>query len=315
MQNLRRTLPPLGALVAFEAAARHLNFTVAAEELQAAISKQIRLLEDNLGQQLFIRAHRRIELTLEGRAFLHVVSQALQQMASAAVELRTPVEEASVIVSVSHAFAFLWLSRYLSKFTTAHPEVKLDLLVLAEPREPFGSPVHLTIIAGDGKWSGHEAVLLTREHVTPVCSPAYLERIGGLPDPASLMHADLLELDDAQPACITWRIWLTNHHVGQPRRPTTMRMDSYPLVIEAARAGLGVALGWYSLIEHYLQDGTLVSPMPGTLTTETGLYAVWPSGTTLSASACAFLNWLIDSWAEMPRRAEVPRRVMLRASG
>ena len=304
MRGRRKDLPPLEFLVAFEAAARLASFTAAAEELnltQAAISRQIRLLEQNLGRSLFTRAHRAVRLTTEGREFQHTVTLALSHIANAARGLRAADDRAELTVAADQSVAALWLLPRLEEFQRAQGDLDIRLISSDQEADCLAEEVDLAIIHGDGNWPGFEAELLLDEEVFPVCSPAYLERHGALERPEDLLERVLIDLDDEHWNWINWRVWLTEQNVGLPRDdtgdgagPGSLRrlvINSYPLILQAARDGLGVALGWKHLVSEPLAAGTLVRPLQHTVVTEFGYYLLMRQDRAVSPQAEAFRDW------------------------
>jgi DNA-binding transcriptional LysR family regulator len=286
MRGRRKDLPPLEFLVAFEAAARLASFTAAAEELsltQAAVSRQIRLLEQNLGRSLFTRAHRAVRLTPEGREFQHTVSLALSHVANAATGLRAPEANARLTVATDQSVAALWLLPRLASFQDAHGEIDLRLISSDMEADCLAEEVDVAIVHGDGSWPGYEAALLLDEEVFPVCSPAYLARHGAIARPDDLLGRVLIDLDDDHWNWINWRVWLTEQDIHPPRDasgtgPAGLRrlvINSYPLIVQAARNGLGVALGWKHLVEEPLAAGALVRPLEQTVRTQAAAFCDW----------------------------------------
>lgn len=302
MENLRRALPPLDPLVAFDAAARHESFTRAAEELnlsQAAVSQQIRNLEQNLGTSLFTRAHRRVRLTGEGRAFQHSVSAALRQIAAAAAELRAAPDRARLTVGVDQSVAALWLLPRLPRFHRRFPDVALRLVASDEERDSLSSDIDIAIIHGAGAWPGFASDRFFAEEIFPVCSPDYLagRRIAGAED---LAAQALLELEDARWDWMNWRTWLSRAGAHLPRRPEILLVNSYPLLIEAAKNGQGVALGWARLVDDALAAGALVRPTAGAVGTAFGYHFVWREDRPLAPVAAAFRDWAAAELAQTP---------------
>ena len=300
MRGRRKDLPPLEFLVAFEAAARLGSFTAAAEELnltQAAISRQIRLLEQNLGRSLFTRAHRAVRLTGEGREFQHTVTLALSHIANAARGLRAVDDRAELTLAADQSVAALWLLPRLEDFQQTHGDLDIRLISSDLEADCLAEEVDLAIIHGDGSWPGFEAELLLDEEVFPVCSPAYLERHGAFDRPEALLERVLIDLDDDHWSWINWRVWLTEQNVGLPQDGTgagglrRLVINSYPLILQAARDGLGVALGWKHLVDEPLAAGALVRPLQHTVVTELGYYLLTRRDRAASPEAEAFRAW------------------------
>lgn len=301
MRGRRKDLPPLEFLVAFEAAARLGSFTAAAEELnltQAAVSRQIRLIERSLGRSLFTRAHRAVRLTPEGRDFQHTVSLALSHIANAARGLRAVEGSSRLTVAADQSVAALWLLPKLEDFQREHGDIDLRLISSDLEADCLAEDVDVAIVHGDGNWPGYEAALLLDEEVFPVCSPAYLERHGAIARPADLLERVLIDLDDDHWNWINWRVWLTEQTVDLPHggdRPGGLRrliINSYPLIVQAARDGLGVALGWKHLVDEPLAAGTLVRPLEHLVRTDFGYYLLMRQDREASPEAEAFRDWV-----------------------
>jgi DNA-binding transcriptional LysR family regulator len=301
MRGRRKDLPPLEFLVAFEAAARLGSFTAAAEELnltQAAVSRQIRLIEQSLGRSLFTRAHRAVRLTPEGRDFQHTVSLALSHIANAARGLRAVEGSSRLTVAADQSVAALWLLPKLEDFQREHGDIDLRLISSDLEADCLAEDVDVAIVHGDGNWPGYEAALLLDEEVFSVCSPAYLERHGAIARPADLLERVLIDLDDDHWNWINWRVWLTEQTVDLPHggdRPGGLRrlvINSYPLIVQAARDGLGVALGWKHLVDEPLAAGTLVRPLEHLVRTDFGYYLLMRQDREASPEAEAFRDWV-----------------------
>ena len=296
----RSELPPLSTLQAFEAAGRLLSFTAAAGELnvtQAAISKQVRLLEERLGARLFLRSHRRVQLTAEGRESLPTVMTALTHIAHATLELRAKDAPRRLCLAVDQSIGALWLLPRLQGLLDAVPEATLDIVVSDADARLLAEPVDIAILHGEDRWPTHDAQHLFDEVVYPVCSPAYRRRLPRRPKPADLAKARLIDLGDENWTWINWRIWLTDHGVGLPATYRALTIGTYPLVVEAARRGLGVALAWESLIEDDLAAGTLVRPMTAEVRTRFGYYLAWPRSRAPSPLAQRCMDWIKEQFA------------------
>ena len=293
---MKETLPPLSALIAFEAAGRLQSFTRAAEELnvtQAAVSRQIRLLEDHLGKPLFTRAHRSVELTSEGRSYLHTIFNALTHVSAATRELKSAGPASRLSVAVDQSIAHLWLPQHLRSLREVFPHAGLRLIVSDDERLCLGNDVDVALIHGGGNWPTHEGRLLFPEEVFPVCSPAYLVSRPAL-KLADLRGERLLDLDDDHWNWLNWRQWLTGKGIGMAAAPRSLTMTSYPLVIETARRGLGFALGWRGLVDGDLKEGSLVAPFPDSLKSGLGYHLVWPRDRPQSGAARRFIDWAFE---------------------
>ena len=297
---LKQRLPPLEPLIAFEAAARLLSFTRAAEELhlsQAAVSQQIRSLEERLQVRLFTRSHRAVQLTNEGREYQHSVSLILRQLAGATTDIRNVEFSRQLVIGCDHSFASLWLRPRLAELRHLLPQVTLRLVVDDAEAQIVGGEVQASILHGDGNWPGYRALRLLDEVIYPVCSPDY-DHTHDTDDWLSwLLQAQLIDLADNQWNWINWRLWLGDRASEQALANRGLQISNYPLVIEAACAGLGVALGWNGLIDDYLADGRLVRPVEASLETDFGYYLIYPEGLAEDAVLAQLRTWLSGAFA------------------
>ena len=274
MQN---KLPPLNALRAFEAGARHLSFTKAAEELhvtQAAVSHQVKALEEHLGYPLFKRMTRKLGLTEHGRALFPVVSEAFLRIAETADALRSGGDSRTLTVSVTPAFGAKWLAYRLPRFWQKHPEIDLKVhhsILCADLRY---DDVDVAIRFGHGGWDGLASEFVLRVDYTPVCSPALLKGKHPLKRPGDLRHHTLLHEDDYD----GWTQWLAVAGVSDvdPRRGPII--DDVTVLMQTAVDGGGVALGKLSMVSRDLAAGTLVAPFDITVPSELGYHLVYLPG-------------------------------------
>lgn len=290
-------LPPLDLLHSFEAVARHRSFTLAARELcltQSAVSRQIRSLEDRLGLRLFRRLHRAIDLTAEGQRLFESVTRGLDDLSACLAALGAVTKAPQITVSASVAFAWFWLMPRLQLFGALQPEVDLRVLATDQPVLPGAGDVDVAILFGSGQWEGLEARLLFGERVYPVCSPAYLHNHPALHRPEDLLDQTLLHLEYGKLSFggVDWRSWLLRQGVnGQPVR-RGLRFNSYPMVLQAAEAGHGVALGWSYVTDPLLAEGRLVRPVDRILETRDGYYLCTSADAVQSPGITAFLDWM-----------------------
>lgn len=284
MANLRQQLPPLTALVAFEAAARRCSFTRAAQELnitQAAVSRQIRLLESNLGVSLFHRLHRSVTLTTEGERLLHTVRVALEYLADGVAQIRIQSRAARktlITVVVSHAVASFWLLPRLWQFQAKFSALEVQVLATDQELEQLEQSFDIAIRYGAGNWPGLNARYLGTPEIVTVCSPAYFDR-NPFCQPEQLVQQTLLCQDDLRWDWLDWPIWLAELGIKNKIPHHKLTFNTYPLVIQAALAGQGVALGWRYLVDDLLADGSLIQPLTLSLTSPHQFYLVTPENT------------------------------------
>ncbi len=299
-------LPTLDLFHTFEAVARHRSFTLAAGELcltQSAVSRQIKTLEDALGLRLFRRLHRAIEVTAEGERLFGSVTRGLEDISDCLAALGAVAKASQITVSASVAFAWFWLMPRLERFGTLQPDVDLRVLATDQQVLPGTGDVDVAILFGSGKWDGLDARLLFGERVYPVCSPAYLRDHPEVHRPEDLLDQTLLHLEYGKPSFggVDWRSWLLRQGVnGQPVR-RGLRFNSYPMVLQAAEAGHGVALGWSYVTDPLLAEGRLICPVDRTLETRDGYYLCTSSTAALAPGIRAFLDWISDEAAGQDR--------------
>lgn len=309
MKQYRAHLPPLDALVAFEAAARLSNFTAAARELnlsQSAISQQIQNLEANLGVPLFSRMGRRVHLNHLGREFQHIVARALEQIANASREIRTTRGRAQVTVAADQSIAWMWLMPRLPLFQRAQPDVTIRLVVSDSLADCLNDMVSLALVHGRGNWPGYRSRVLFGEEVFPVCSPGYLDRAGHLQSPEDLRNHTLLHLEDTEWQWLNWRMWLTEMDLEAPSEEHGLVINNYPLLIEAAKNGHRIALGWRYLVDADIQTGRLVRPVEGAVSTDCGYHLAWRSDREPDQGVLALCDWLIGSVSAPPELGQRP---------
>ena len=296
MDTLRRNLPSLSGLVAFEAAARRLSFTRAGEELnvtQAAISRHVCALEADLGVSLFHRAHRRVRLTPDGERLAQAVTLGLQHIARTVGDLRRVRHAGQLTIAASVAFSSLWLMPRLARFHAAHPDVRLRLVAVDRFDDPAAVGVDLTVRYGDGRWPGMVATRLFADEIFPVCSPDYVARHGPFETIEDLLGESILRMDDLDPTWIDWPAWLDAMGVSTPSGQPGLRFNNYTLEVQAAVNGQGIALGWQRLVADLLESGALVRPVEALLPSSDAHYVILPAGGEPSLDAMALHDWLV----------------------
>lgn len=290
-----RRLPPLNALRAFEAAARHGNFSRAADELHvthAAISHQVKALEEEAGVALFHRTGRAVELTDVGRALLPVLTLAFDQMADGWAQVRGETG-GPVTVSVEPSFAARWLVLRLGRFSRAHADIQLRLVPSSEITDFEREDVDIGIRYGLGHWDDVICERLFEATVYPVCAPDFLKwasDIGRpLKTPADLRYHTLLHEETVQ----HWQDWLKA--AGVPLEPWTARGPLFAeasLALQAAAAAQGVALGNDPLAMSDLTEGRLVRLFDLETPDEEAYWLVYPERSARKTKVQAFRNWI-----------------------
>ena len=300
MSSLRRELPSPTALVAFEAVARHLNFTAAARELgvsQAAASRQVRILEDHLGLRLFDRTKRRVRLTPAGEALQAAVVMGLGHIVAAVRRLREDSRPAALTVATSIAFSTFWLIPRVGRFHAAHPEIELRLVTSDAEADWLADDVAAAVIFGDGAHPGFRARRLFGDEIVALASPDFFAPAARPATAAQLLGATLLHMDESHPTWIGWRRWFAACGIERTGQLAGRHFNNYAVAIQAARDGLGVVLGWRRLVEAELAGGTLVRAAPEAVVPAAAYHLVMPAGDADSPGARAFRNWIMEEAA------------------
>ena len=289
---MSRRLPSLNGLKAFEAAARHLSFTRAAGELnvtQAAVSHQVKALEESLDVALFRRLNRALLLTDEGQALLPPVSEALDRMALAVDGLARREETGSLTVSTLDSFAAGWLVRRLRRFRELYPDIDVRITTANHLVDFTRGDVDIAVRYGRGQWPGLDSVRLMTEEVFPVCSPELLGDGPPLDKPQDLRHHTLLHEEMRE----DWRMWMLAAGVDDVNPTRGPWFTQANLVMQAAMAGEGVALGRSVLVADELAAGRLVKPFDVSLPAEYAYYVVSPEAAAGRPKVRAFRDWLL----------------------
>ncbi|MGO4726939.1 MULTISPECIES: transcriptional regulator GcvA [unclassified Inquilinus] len=297
-------LPPLAAVRVFEAAARHLSFTRAAAELgmtQAAVSYQIRLLEDRVGTPLFLRLTRKVALTEAGARLAPALTDALSRMAGAFAALRDDAAGGMLSVTTVMTLASNWLVPRLGRFQSAHPRTMVRVDTGQGNVDFTRGDYDLGIRYGRGVWPGLAAHWLLPVEYTPMCSPALRDRAGGFAQPRDLLGQPLL-WDDAD----AWQRWFAAAGVAVPASVADdgLRLDTQQMMGQVVKAGQGVALLNPLFFAEELASGQLVQPFPTLLREEGGFYIVHLEARREVPKIALFRDWLLaEAAAAMAMRA------------
>lgn len=298
-------LPPLPLLAAFEAAARHLSFTQAAEErfvTQSAISRQIRALEETLGVPLFERRHRALALTEDGQRLHAACAAALNTLRVAVRTVREPHQRQVLALTTTPGFASLWLIPRLTAFTRAHPGIDVRLDAGLGNRNLASEGFDLAIrYSPVGTGQGQQ---LFAESMLPVCSPRLTGELGlPLREPADLARHTLLHLamdGDTGGMPAEWEPWLNAWGLADLRPAARLSFSSYAEAITAAVAGQGVALGRRPLVDGLLADGRLVTPFDAGIASARSYRLIVDPAARSRPAVQAFAEWLLAQCEVQP---------------
>jgi len=293
MQFPKRYLPSTRALLAFEAVARLGSFSLAADELklsQGAISKQVKLLEQQLGVALLLREHQNTRLTAAGQSYAPQVRESLAQIAHASLAVSTNPHGGTLRLAILPTFGTRWLAPRLPQFLASSSGITINLVTKLKPFDFRLERLDAAIHVGDGKWPGTQSMFLMHETVVPACAPALLET-HQFKNASQLHRAGLLHLATRPHA---WSRWMQAQQ-GDTAPTDGMVFDQFATVAQAAIAGLGVALLPPFLIQRELDEGTLVPALPLPLQSEESYYLVWPEVRDQFPPLIAFRQWLAQA--------------------
>ena len=306
---MKRNLPPLNALRAFEATARLASMQRAAHELNvtpSAISQQVQNLEQWLGFPLLERRARQIQPTVQGRAYLPAISAALDQIAAATVELAAGRVPRSICITCTPGFAVQWLVPRLQQFQDLHPEIDVRIDASTRLLDLRIEDVDLAVRHGTGRYPGLVSEKLLDDDLIPVASPRLLSGRGRVKKPADLLQHRLLHIETRD----DWRLWFTAQGIEIDWRRGPLLIDT-AIGVQAAVAGKGVILVRRSLIGDELASKRLVAPLPQGLSKGMAYHLVYPPENMGQPAVRAFRAWLLEAvgqgaFAQSPRPSTGP---------
>jgi LysR family glycine cleavage system transcriptional activator len=304
----RSILPRLDHLLAFEAAAELESFAAAARELnvsETAVSRKIRILEQHFDCALFVRGHRSVELTEQGRKLLSGLSAPLQSIARLSEEMLTNRARSTVHMSATNSVASLWLMPRLHKFHSSHRSITISLMSSDRDSECLTEDFDLSILRGDGTWPGFTAHHLFGETVFPVCAPGYLRNHVEIAGVMELPQHALIEVSNNHTEWLNWKTWLRHQEVDPKSVRHSTFVNTYPLAIQAAIDGLGIALGWGHLVDRQIQSGSLVRPLGEVhVRTNSGYYLLRREGAPNHSKSDVVASWLMQESAARKRYSQ-----------
>ena len=300
MSNRRYSLPQVAFFQGFEAAARNLSFTKAAEELfitQSAVSRQIKALEDHLGVMLFERRPRSLLLTEHGQALYRVTVDVLERLQAATDQLKASSRTRQLSLTTTTGFASLWLIPRLQRFTSLHPDIDVRISATSDALNLERSLVDLAIRYCAPETVPEGATRLFGEEVLPVCSPSLLRnRSRPLKRPLDLKGHTLLHFDypGALKSLMDWGTWLTALGIGELKSAGALHFTQYEQIIQAAINGQGVALGRQPLVNDLIQSRALVAPFKKAVVGTRAYFIIESQAAPGKAHVRQFAAWLLE---------------------
>jgi LysR family glycine cleavage system transcriptional activator len=287
--------PPIAALRALEAAARHLSYTKAAQELhitQSAVSHQIHHAEELWGLKLFERRGRRLILTDNGQALVPIVRDFLDRISATVRDLKSEEKRYSLRISLLQSFALKWLVPRLGDFNQKHPDIEVWLSTTDELVDLGNGSADIAIRLGQGNWANLHSVLLLREHVFPVCSPSFLQSYGTPKTPSDLLQYPLLRRYsmDITPR---WDDWFRAAGVRVGNMPTGTKLSDTSMAVQAALDDQGIALARSAHVSDDLAAGRLIKLFNVDCRSNVAYYIVCLQGRENEPSIKAFRDWLL----------------------
>lgn len=311
---MRRRLPSLNALKAFEAAARHESFTKAAVELcvtQGAVSQQVKALEAELSVRLFRRERQRLIITEAGRSYLEVVRDAFDRLGMGTERLLQRQKSGTLTVTTSPNFAAKWLVHRLGQFSETHPGIDLRVSASMQHIDFAREDIDLAIRHGDGLWPGMHVTRLCTEELFPVCSPQLLSGRGAPRSLRDISHHTLLHTNGTG----DWENWLRRAGVDGVDFKHGVVFNQASMTIDAAVDGQGIALARTALASWDLISGRLVRPFAQAVEAPYAFWIVCPKSAADLPKISAFRDWLLKEAAEDTRRiAALNSRLRARAA-
>jgi len=300
---LAARLPPLNALRAFEASARQLSFTRAAEELfvtQAAISHQIKSLEEHLGLKLFMRKNRALLLTEEGQSYYLDIKDVFNQLHDATERLLARGAKGAITVSLQPSFAIQWLVPRLNAFNILHPEIDVRIKAVDQADNSLTEDVDVAIYYGRGRWPDVHAEQLHTEYLIPVCSPLLLSGKKPLNTINDLADHNLLHDTSRR----DWKRWFKEVGIKGVNVNHGPIFSHTAMVVQAAVYGQGVALAQSILAKPEIDAGRLVTPFSQTLVSKNAFYIVCREHQVDLGKIAAFKDWVLSTVAEEQEEIE-----------
>lgn len=288
-------IPPVHALSAFEAAARHGSFALAAEELcitPSALSHRIRLLEEFVGERLFVRDGRSVGLSEFGRRYLDVVRQALRTLTDFPIPRRAASAQPRLKITAPPTFARYMLVPHLSSFTELHPDIAIEIYLSVPLYDLALAESDIEVRFGPGRYPNLQTEKLFSEPTFVAASPAYLEKVGGLKEPADLKKATLI-----RSALEPWQPWFEAAGLDWPEPTTGIRVDDLGLLQEMIRHGHGVGLAREHFARELIDAGELVCLFDAQMSSPPhAYYAVYEKAVLERPEVAVFLQWMRDTF-------------------
>ena len=287
-------LPSLNALATFEAVARHQSLTLAAAELgvtTGAVSRQIKLLEVELGIQLLVRNHKKVHCNQQALALHESLKESFSNLSATISNLTSQADDSSFSLGSTTAFSSLWLMPRLSQFWKQHPQIRINHILSDSTQESVNDGVDLSIRYDSGRQISDNVILLFKDEIYPVCSPTLAKKYKHIKTTAELVDLPLLQLTHNDKSWTDWRSWLLSFDIQTPIRNLSS-YNNYIIALQAARDDQGVLLGWDRLVRPLIEQGKLKRLIDASYLSPGSYYLSWNSNKVLNNAALTFVKWL-----------------------
>ena len=284
-------------LIVFDAAARLGSFTKAGEELnmqQPSVSAAIRQLEEAMGVKLFIRGHRRVELTNAGNRLFSDVSRSLNDIEASVNAVRQMGRDEHITLSSSSAFSYYWMMPKLQNLHEIHPHIDLRLQTSDRDPDLDVENISLGIRLGNGNWPKLHVARIADEVIFPVASPRVMAAAANLKTVPNMLHERLIHLEEPIRERPTWSQWFAHHGIANRNVVAGLRLNDYALVLQAAISDEGFAFGWEHIVRNPIERQVLVGRKEWTWNTGNGIYLVWSRTRELTENAKRVRDWIIS---------------------
>jgi LysR family glycine cleavage system transcriptional activator len=299
-------VPPLKSMLAVEATARLGSFSKAASELnvtQSAISHLVGQAEAFLNTQLFQRQSRPVQLTPEGLRYVDALVSGLGIIRAEGERMQKAARADTLTVSCNLAYANFWLLPRLKEFHDLHPEITVNVVTAYQGLPPLTSGIDISVRFGNGDWPECTAQLLFAEQIVPVASASYAANLGSVRKPSDLLGQTLLHARADDKSWFDWQQWFQHFGVSTPANLPGPVFDNHLMMMQAALAGSGIALGWIGTASEQVRRGQLIELFPEKIDVSGGVYLVSMETTVRNKAAVLFADWLMA----MPRPAFVAK--------
>ena len=289
-------LPSLNALATFEAVARHQSLTQAAIELgvtTGAVSRQIKLLEAEIGVQLLIRSHKKVVCNQHARELQETLRDSFSNIGTTLNNLSLQTDDSSFSLGSTTAFSSLWLMPRLSQFWKQHPQIRINHILSDNTLEAVNDSVDLNIRYDSGKEISDNVILLFKDEIYPVCSPALAKKYKHIKSTSELTDLPLLQLTHNDKSWTDWRSWLLNFNIHTPIRNLSS-YNNYIIALQAARDDQGILLGWDRLVSTLIEQGKLKRLIDTSYLSPGSYYLYWQKNKVLNNAAKTFVEWLSE---------------------